>query len=1026
MFSLFNNFNDAGILNSLINTFTKPNFSDIIKEPTNVDLDEIDNSDGIFLNNTITDDFVNNIIQSLYEKLNDKLDKSNTNYPYTILPYKDGYSIIQIPYYETNGFNKYINIFILNPYFVLFNTSFKNWVDNKDKFPNVFFDNVPSEITTNPQNYQLVLSFYDPNNSGQLIYSDFNFPYKIVNGIKKYYYCFYQLVDPNVNSGSTINYNLEIFPGQTTFNLDMSDPNTEPKTFTSSILSETQGTIPTATYSYLQFAESFITDSILKFVFTIQNCFNFKNTTPGYTSRGFVPYNGTLQDFSQCQFIPYKKGIDQLDTLIQSGNVDFTNITSKDINYYINGQTPLITNNGNYSITHTHPTAQQLGPNVFTTLSTQNAATDVRTIKFGVNPTIPPDENLYATTGSTYTSFSDIADSINNANIAAGTYGLNGIYLDSSNSIKTSSPSSISDNHKELYKYINTNFNGEGNQFTNLDGTIINNTYLLTSSQTVPKQVDWTDPNNPSTYQYVDRTSTTNQFNTASEWEQRTTTNNPFIYDSSFITVLNNDNPTSGKPFGWNYCTQTDNNTDPNNTGIKIPDNSTTAFNKGITTRQDLAVNQLWECGNCFNTLDQFGPCNRPESANSYWYYNSGELEGTPSGPTEDFKLMRTNMKIEDKNWKYIDGADLATNFTYTGILPLVSNRTDSYSCTNWKSCPDPSNCPDQGNPYNIMTILNGTGSDQVSGQTVYGCLLNDTNLKSGSNFPEYSGRCDSDPNCAITAGIGIYPVSTTQSLWDGQKNNKPSSYDETTLGFGFNIKLGTGISYSELVNSFGLNNTQLTSCNIYNLSPIIGPLSDKYICNPNGSGTQGTWNSGGQGPDSWCFNIGSPYIQNYTTDGNGKLSPSSTFYFKVQTNGIYYNIINDPSITFGFDQPVTSSPFLWTNGAPYQQSSQCLYDIYNNVISDNTMSFNLNALNPSSTNNTFKIYGILSNATGITAPCNSAINYKTDGTPDNPHELRINFNGALGVANKQNDYFLIDQDGLSQGYVTYFINQNC
>jgi hypothetical protein len=200
--------------------------------------------------------------------------------------------------------------------------------------------------------------------------------------------------------------------------------------------------------------------------------------------------------------------------------------------------------------------------------------------------------------------------------------------------------------------------------------------------------------------------------------------------------------------------------------------------------------------------------------------------------------------------------------------------------------------------------------------------------------------------------------------------------------------------------------------------------LDPKYVCSgvfygTNATGTNGNWGptqalTDPQTPDSWCFNIGEPFIQNYTTDSLSNLVKRPVFYLRVMYNGFYYNIINDPSVIWNYNAAVSPST-ITSNG---KNQSTCLYDIYSSIYNSDS---DYNGLTlPSIIATGAKIYGILSSTYVTKSACNPNLSYKTDGTIGNPHELRVNLFNAIGESTETNGSITITGDGLTHGYITY------
>jgi len=351
--------------------------------------------------------------------------------------------------------------------------------------------------------------------------------------------------------------------------------------------------------------------------------------------------------------------------------------------------------------------------------------------------------------------------------------------------------------------------------------------------------------------------------------------------------------------------------------------------------------------------------------------------------------------------------------------------------CTDW--------CIDTAKPgtvTNLMTILKGKEDHTVTetNGNVYSCLYNNDVTAQAATSPN-ENICDfiEDSGCNMLAYFDLYGPAIQQgpTYWPTDSARMPTSINKTIIGGSYSITISdNSIGLIELSNSHGITSYGTTihsTAYILTLSPTIGPTDPKYICGgvPRSitgaaSGTNSpTWASdpnnqyGNQLPASWCFNIGSPFMEDYTTDPSGNIISNPDFYLMVQYNNKYYKIVYDPSVTWSYT-PWEQDPktdFLKDHGDGTHTLTNCLMDVFSqvNLSSDQSTGTTLNYPEPSLTS--YNFYGHLN-----TNPCNGTkYNPPSGNSSHDPYILRINLSQLFSNVNS----ITITPDGLTYGYIS-------
>jgi hypothetical protein len=918
----------------------------------------ISSEDCVFLNKTINDNFIKGIIAPIYKAVNGRYyidyDDKNTNYPYKILTVDEkNISIIQIPYYDnqTKGFTTYANIIIFNPYYILFNTDSSAWTNNKNKIDSLLNDNgafTNAISQASCKNYkQLLIRFFQPDNEQALQYSQDGLITSTDNN------CYYILWDHDSvgNRITSTDYRFEIYcatdglvqyPDQCSFSFNLQ-------------------VVPSNAFKGVVINDNTVLfHKLTDYNISNQDCFNFTNVKENNIfSRGITCNGCTFPDYTQ-------QGYGQLDSMIRSGITDFTKIpdyvSAKSLVYYDDNGSKQLTSNNNYTFNNNNSTNPSLSDTnaTYNNQEDQNNNIITRTITFGGNGT--NDSNLYAKRGDNdYISFNDITNSLSLANDLAANKlkGVIGI---------TTNDGTI--DNTLLYGYIDTTFGVTGPSFvTNSSdpATLKDQNYLITDPgytniPTLMRDIYYNTDQTPNKdkYQFVNQNNLRSgdyKYSTATSWNHNTSVQgNPFVYDSSFITLI--DKTTDG---GKKYCN--------NLGGVTIPDGSSFSSTNIFTNPDDLK-NQLWTCKPCPDGSsgipdNDYGPCQKPPS--EYWCQNY------TSGENADYRVSIQKGNCDpNSGWNdfspqqvYTSGSSI-DNQLFGSILPKIGT-TGNGSCLNWSAA--------------SATTSNGTNLlTKIPNQNNWYCLNNNVLLdqsSAGYNCEDYT---------SALGNLGLSPPGyMSEKCWknDGTSTNpdftnRNSSVISSNVGSYISFKNGeSSITISYIIKNYSGTSQSISLDHGLLTGIVISPILEPYatgICStpelPWATGVNNTdWNTGNY-PNTWCITASTPFVENTDiTQSNPVANPS--FYLELNINSNYFRIINDSSI-------------------PYTNNNNSIDPIVGGCLYDNNYATHINdlKLDPNSSN-TYKLTFVKDT---IYCGSKTTAQYRTGGT-----DLRFNFS-YIGV----------------------------
>ena len=165
--------------------------------------------------------------------------------------------------------------------------------------------------------------------------------------------------------------------------------------------------------------------------------------------------------------------------------------------------------------------------------------------------------------------------------------------------------------------------------------------------------------------------------------------------------------------------------------------------------------------------------------------------------------------------------------------------------------------------------------------------------------------------------------------------------------------------------------------------------------------------------------------MEEYTTTADGSnIIPDPPFYLLIHYGTQkYYKIVNDPSVTWSYDNP-TFPDFLYSTGSSTHKQTNCMMDVFSQLKATDTADYTqLNTDYPFVPDKplNFNLYGHLD-----TIPCSptgTTMSTLDGTTPDTAHILRINFGVIL--SGQTNQTINITGAGLTAGYVNITIKNN-